>query len=72
MMRHRVFTVVALAAAALAVGASASASAMHPRLAAKLSGMGEHGTVNLEFVWVNTKGHPGDLRGRLFRGMSHA
>jgi hypothetical protein len=23
-------------------------------------------------VWVNTKGHPGDLRGRLFRGMAHA
>jgi hypothetical protein len=135
MMRHRVLTVVALAAAALAVAASASASMMHPRLAARLSGMGEHGTVNLEFtqgsgqvcwlfelpmvrdvtgtvvhaglrgatlfelgmhyarsgcervskmavehleakpgsysVWVNTKGHPGDLRGRLYRGMAH-
>ena len=136
-MRHRVMTVIALAAAALVVAASASASAsmMHPRLAARLSGMGEHGTVNLEFtqgsgqvcwlfdlpmvrdgtgtavhaglggttlfelgmhyarsgceqeskmavehleskpgaysVWVNTKGHPGDLRGRLYRGMAH-
>jgi hypothetical protein len=72
MVRHWVLTLVAPAAAPLAVAASASASAIHPRLAAKLSGMGEHGTVNLEFVWVNIKGHPGDLRGRLFRGMSHA
>jgi hypothetical protein len=135
MMRHGVLTVVALAAAALAVSASASASVIHPRLAATLSGMGEHGTVNLEFtqgsgqvcwlfdlpmvrdvtgtavhaglsgatlfelgmhyarsgceeestmavehlqskpgtysVWVNTTGHPGDLRGRLYRGMAH-
>ncbi len=134
-MRRRVLTVVVLAAAALAVAASASASMMHPRLGARLSGMGEHGTVNLEFtqgsgqvcwlfdlpmvkhvtgtavhagltgvtlfelgmhyarsgceqeskmavahleakpgsfsVWVNTKGHPGDLRGRLSRGMAH-
>jgi hypothetical protein len=42
-MRHRVLTVVAPAAVALAVSASASASAMHPRLAAKLSGMGSTG-----------------------------
>ena len=23
------------------------------------------------FVWVDTKGHPGDLRGKLFAGMAH-
>ena len=23
------------------------------------------------FVWVDTKGHPGDLRGALFAGMAH-
>jgi len=23
------------------------------------------------WVWVNTKGHPGDLRGKLFAGMAH-
>jgi sulfite reductase beta subunit-like hemoprotein len=22
-------------------------------------------------VWVDTKGHPGDLRGKLFAGMAH-
>jgi hypothetical protein len=107
---------------------------MHPELAARLSGMGEHGVVNLQvkskpgqlcwvfelktkgitgasihvgskgavliklgktykakgctkasamtlehleskpgsyWVFVDTKGHPGDLRGKLFAGMAH-
>ena len=35
-----------VAAAALGAGV-ASAAEMHPALSAKLSGMGEHGTVNL-------------------------
>lgn len=119
----------------LAAGAAALALAtpMHPHLGAKLSGMGEHGIVNLTLeaskgkicwtfdvptkgitgasvrdshgmkvaelgmhysakgcdaaskkaitlletkpgayrVWVDTKGHPGDLRGTLFAGMAH-
>jgi hypothetical protein len=108
---------------------------MHPELGARLSGMGEHGVVNIQvkskqgklcwvfelpnttgitgasihvgskgvvlvklgktysrkgcvkagamtlehlattpgkyWVWVDTNGHPGDLRGRLFAGMAH-
>ena len=104
---------------------------MHPRLGARLSGMGEHGIVNITVkthdlcwtfdvptkglttasirdahkmavvrlgtkfsvkgcamastkvisaidespskysVWLDTKGHPGDLRGKLFAGMAH-
>jgi len=114
-------------------GSTALANTMHPRLAARLAGMGEHGIVNLQskpdrgrlcwtfelatsgitqasirdahgmkvaelgmhytakgcssvteqalkmidahpsryHVWVDTKGHPGDLRGRLFAGMAH-
>jgi hypothetical protein len=127
---------------ALAVGASAAflvssgaalAGTMHPELGAKLSGMGQHGIVNLQsqaakgklcwtfklttkgitaasirdahgmkvaelgmhytakgcgavttkaldlietkpsayWVWVDTKGHPGELRGKLFAGMAH-
>jgi len=119
--------------AALAVGVgAASADPMHPHLAAKLSGMGMHGTVNITTnamkhelcwkfdamvdgatgasirtgagksvialgssykakgcamvtantlsaidakpgaykVWLDTKGHPGDLRGMLFAGMT--
>ena len=123
----------ATAVAALALGGSALADMMHPVLGAKLSGMGEHGIVNLQShatksqlcwtfelattgvtgatvrdsagmvvaklgtaysakscamvpmksldlieskpgsyaVWVDTKGHPGDLRGKLFAGMAH-
>ncbi|HEV2592269.1 MAG TPA: hypothetical protein VGU02_10300 [Gaiellaceae bacterium] len=116
------------------VGSSAAlAGGMHPELAARLSGMGEHGIVNFTshatlgklcwtfdvptkgitsasirdahgmvvahlgmhykakacgavpkkalsllesapgkyVVWVNTKAHPGDLRGKLFAGMAH-
>ena len=117
---------------ALAFGAvAAQADTMHPTLGAKLSGMGEHGVVNLQVkthdlcwtfnvptkgvtgasirdsggmvvaklgstysaknctmvsakalglidskpgsyvVWLDTKGHPGDLRGKLFVGMAH-
>jgi hypothetical protein len=110
------------------------AAEMHPELGARVSGMGEHGIVNLQvktkqgklcwvfdlpttkataasihvgskgvvlvklgktytrngcvkatgmtldhlsttpgkyWVWVNTKGHPGELRGKLFAGMAH-
>jgi CHRD domain len=113
----------------------ATAATMHPKLAAHLSGMGEHGIVNLQvkpksnqvcwtfdlpttknvtatsihtgtskvvvlklgktytargcakadpmvvehletkpatyWVFVDTKGHPGELRGKLFAGMAH-
>jgi hypothetical protein len=124
--------VAGIAAAALGVGA-ASAAEMHPSLTAKLSGMGEHGTVSLTsnattgkvcwtfdlmthgvtgasihdtggmtvaklgpsykakscatlspssvrmiqtkpasyVVWVDTKGHMGELRGKLAASMSH-
>jgi hypothetical protein len=124
----------AVAAGALALGAgSALADTMHPALGARLSGMGEHGIVNLQvksakgelcwtfdvpttgitgasirdahgmvvaklgsmykakscamvakkalnlidakpaayLVWLDTKGHPGDLRGKLHAGMEH-
>jgi hypothetical protein len=123
---------VGIAAAALSAGA-ASAAEMHPSLTAKLSGMGEHGTVSLTsnattgkvcwafdlmthgvtsaaihdasgmvvvklgpsykakscatmspaavrmiqskpgsyVVWVDTKGHMGELRGKLAAAMSH-
>ena len=124
--------VTACALVALGSG-TALADTMHPQLAAKLSGMGEHGIVNLRsdaakgqlcwtfelaakgiagasirdaagmkvaelgmhyaakscdavamkaldlieakpgayFIWVDTKGHPGELRGKLFAGMAH-
>ncbi len=123
----------ATVAAACALSAVASGAMMHPVLAAKLAGMGEHGVVNFQSnagkgqlcwtfdvmtdgvtgasirdsggmvvaklgptykakscaavpakalalieskpgsykVWVDTKGHPGDLRGTLFVGMAH-
>ena len=121
------------AVAALAGATAAQADTMHPQLGARLSGMGEHGVVNLQsdstkgrlcwtfdvstrgitgasvrdsagmvvarlgtayrpkscaavsakalalieskpagyMVWLDTKGHPGDLRGKLFAGMAH-
>jgi hypothetical protein len=123
----------AVAAAAAAGAGAARADTMHPVLGARLSGMGEHGIVNLHSmspgsklcwtfdlrtkgvtsasirdaagmvvaklgpayaakscapvskkalglietrpamytVWVDTKGLPGDLRGKLFAGMAH-
>jgi hypothetical protein len=129
-------TKTALAAAAVAAafgGSAALAATMHPELGARLTGMGEHGIVNLTLkqshheicwtfdiptkgptaasvrdahgmtvaklggryakkgcamapaaaisriesapkryrVWVDTKGHPGELRGTLFVGMAH-
>ncbi len=132
-MRPRRFAVAVAAAAALAAVPVATAGTMHPELGARLSGMGEHGIVNLQaraaknqlcwkfelhvmhplaatvrdahgmivarlghmysakgcgtvaqtalrlleskpasyWVWVATKGHPGDLRGKLFAGMAH-
>jgi hypothetical protein len=124
---------VVAASSALVVGVSAASAAMHATLGAHLSGMGEHGIVNLQSnaakgklcwtfelttkgvtgasirdtagmkvaelgmhytakgcdavakktldmieskpgsyaVWVDTKGHPGDLRGKLVAGMVH-
>ena len=134
-MRVRLPVTLTVAASALALGAAAHATiaAMHAHLAARLSGMGEHGTVNLTStadkgrvcwtfdvptkgvtgasihdahgmkvvelgmhyaakgcdtapksaldsieshpgryrVWVDTKGHMGELRGRLFAGTAH-
>jgi len=133
-MRGRGLAAAVIVGALLAFGGSAAfASTMHPRLAARLAGMGEHGIVNLQskpdkgrlcwtfelntsgitqasirdahgmkvaelgmhytpkgcgpvakqalrlidahpsryHVWVDTKGHPGDLRGMLFAGMAH-
>lgn len=126
-------TVAALLTAAALVAATTALAAMHPTLGARLSGMGEHGIVNIEsheaqgkicwtfdlhakgltgatirdahgmivahlgmhyaakgcdaaprkalrliesspskyVVWVATKGHPGELRGKLFVGMAH-
>ena len=126
---------VCAAAVAAVMAPAALAAQMHPELGARLSGMGEHGVVNLQvkankgrlcwtfdlpstqgitgtsihagqkktalvrlgkrytkkgctrasqmtlehletkpgayWVWVDTKGHPGDLRGKLFAGMAH-
>ena len=132
-MRSKGWAAAVVAAAALAAIPVATAGTMHSRLAARLSGMGEHGIVNLQahaaqhrlcwtfdlnvmhvlgttirdghgmivarlghmyraqgcamvakrslsliesrpgryWVWVATKGHPGDLRGRLFAGTAH-
>jgi hypothetical protein len=132
MRSKRLAAAIAVAAALTAVPA-ATAGTMHPTLGARLSGMGEHGIVNLQahaaknqlcwkfeisvmhplsatirdshgmivahlgrmyrakgcamvpknslaviemkpsryWVWVATKGHPGELRGRLFAGMAH-
>jgi hypothetical protein len=134
-MKRRLLTLSAAGVATLACAAAASASSMHATLGAHLSGMGEHGVVNLQvdsssgkvcwafdipsstgatsaavhagqtgatllelgmhyaksgcetepkmdvehleskpttyWVWVNTKAHPGDLRGALTAGMVH-
>ena len=137
-MRAPRLTFLAAVLAALVTTGTAGATmssmrGMHPRLAAKLSGMGEHGIVNLTStvaksrlcwtfdvptkgitlasirdahgmkvlelgmhykakscekvakrtlglleahparyrVWIDTKGHPGDLRGKLYAGMAH-
>jgi hypothetical protein len=132
-MRSKRWVAAAVAAAALAAIPVATAGMMHPELGARLSGMGEHGIVNLTahakkhelcwkfelstmhllgstvrdshgmivahlghmyrekgcamvptkslhlieakpgsyWVWVATKGHAGELRGKLFAGMAH-
>lgn len=132
MLSTRKASAVAAAVALVAVPV-ATAGMMHPTLGARLSGMGEHGIVNLQahatkhqlcwkfelstmhvlgatvrasdgmivarlghmyrakgcamvkakslallesrpgryWVWVATKGHPGELRGRLHAGMAH-
>jgi hypothetical protein len=132
-MRPKRLAAAIVVAAALFAVPVAAAGMLHPTLGARLSGMGEHGIVNLQahaaknqlcwkfeltvmhplgatirdahgmivarlghmyrakgcamvpkkslaliemkpgryWVWVATKGHPGDLRGRLFAGMAH-
>jgi hypothetical protein len=132
-MRSKRWAAAAVVALTLAVIPVATAGMMHPTLGAKLSGMGEHGIVNLQahaakhqlcwtfqmtmmhatgatvrdksgmivarlghmyrakgcamvptkslakietkpanyWVWVATKGHPGELRGQLHAGMAH-
>jgi hypothetical protein len=132
-MRPKRFAAAIVLAAALAAVPVATAGMMHSVLGAHLSGMGEHGIVNLQshaakgqicwkfelsvmhplastirdksgmtvarlghmyrakgcamvakkalrmieskpgsyWVWVATKSHPGDLRGKLFAGMAH-
>jgi hypothetical protein len=47
-MRSKRFAVAIVAVAALAAAPVATAGTMHPELGAKLSGMGEHGIVNLQ------------------------
>jgi hypothetical protein len=133
-MHRRALTVIAAATLAVA-STGAVAATMHPELGSHLSGMGDHGVVNLQvtasssklcwtfdvpstlgatlasihvgktgamllelgmhytksgctteskmtlehleaspatyWVWVNTKAHPGELRGALFAGMAH-
>jgi hypothetical protein len=132
-MRSKRWAAAVVAAAALPAVPAATAGMMHPTLSASLSGMGEHGIVNLQahakghrlcwtfdlhvmhvlgatvrdkdgmvvarlghmyrakgcamlsksslalieskpghyWVWVATKGHPGELRGQLHAGMAH-
>lgn len=132
-MHARRLVALLVAVTVAVVSGVAAAGTMHPRLAARLSGMGEHGVVNFQsqetkgklcwtfslhtmgvtgasirdlhgmrvaalgarytatgcatvakralqlieahparyVVWVDTKGHPGDLRGKLFVGMAH-
>ena len=135
MKRSSVAFVASLGATLALAAGGASAATMHPALAAHLSGMGEHGIVNLHvtassgklcwafdiptvkgaaratihtgqkgptllelgmhyttsgcekesamtlehleakpatyWVWVDTKSHPGEVRGALFAGMAH-
>ena len=132
-MRSKRWAAAWVAAAALVAVPVATAGMMHATLGARLSGMGEHGVVNLHAhakthrlcwtfdvhvmhplaatvrdrhgmvvahlghmfsakgcatvpkqslslieakpsrfaVWVATRGHPGELRGKLFAGMAH-
>ena len=132
-MRSKKLAAAVVCWAALAGAGVAAAGTLHPTLGAHLSGMGEHGIVNLQahatqhqlcwkfelslmhplsstirdahgmivarlghmyrakgcamvsskslalieskpgryWVWVATKGHPGELRGRLFAGTAH-
>ncbi len=133
MYPKRTAVAVAVSAAVLLGAGVALADTMHPELGAKLSGMGQHGIVNLQsnatkgklcwtfevpttgitgssirdaagmkvtelgmhyiakgcekvaaktldmieskpgsyWVWVDTKAHMGELRGKLFAGMAH-
>ena len=134
LLRRIALSISLLAVLGFALLAPAALAGMHPQLAARLAGMGEHGIVNLNVntkgkklcwtfdvptkgitgaairtrvngtvlvrlgttytkkgcrtasemtlehlesapgkysVWIDTKGHPGDLRGTLFAGMAH-
>ena len=70
-MHVRILLATAVAAGALAGGAAAAE--MHPALTAKLSGMGRmiQSMPGSYVVWVDTKGHMGELRGTLAASMSH-
>jgi hypothetical protein len=63
--------------AALAAGATARRpTRCTPRSARRRAGMAEHWIVNLQsstakVIRLDTKGHPGDLRGKHFAGMAH-
>jgi hypothetical protein len=132
-MNTKRLVVAVFVSAVVLAGAAAASAAMHATLGAHLSGMGEHGIVNLQSnaakgklcwtfelttkgitgaslrdnagmkvaelgmhytakgcdavatktldmveskpgsyaVWVDTKGHPGELRGKLVAGMVH-
>ncbi len=132
-MRSRLLTVALAGVFASVATTAAFADTMHPELAARLSGMGQHGIVNFQshesqgklcwtfelhtknitdatirdahgmivvhvgmhysakacdsvpkkalaliekapgkyVVWVDTRGHPGELRGKLFAGRAH-
>ena len=54
-MRSKRWAAAAVAAAALTAVPIATAGMMHPQLGAQLSGMGEHGVVNLHVA--HSKGH---------------
>ena len=49
-MTRRPLTMIAATGAALALAGGAQATMMHPELGAHLSGMGEHGVVNLQLT----------------------
>lgn len=67
----RVLKVVAFGAAVLAVTASESGAASHLRLAARLAVEHLGSKPGSYAAPVNTTGHPGDQRGRLYFGRAH-
>jgi hypothetical protein len=54
-MTRRPLTILAAAGATLALAAAADGAMMHPELGARLSGMGEHGIVNLQLTATTGK-----------------